>query len=326
MPDWPRAHGEPLVDARIRSSNSDFRVTEDLGVEFSGAGEHDVVYVEKDGANTEWVARQLAKYAGIAPKDVGYSGLKDRHAITRQWFSVPCRNAPDWQSLDVPGVTVIEHARHSRKLRRGTHKANRFEIVLRGEGIHQHDELIGDRLDRIRADGVPNYFGEQRFGRGGGNVALADTWARGARLPRHKRGLAISTVRSYLFNEILAERVADQSWNRLLPGDVVNLDGTGSVFEVADIDADIERRCAEMDLHPAAPLAGDGSTGHVVFERRPEWMHALAKARVDPGTRALRLRVGDLDATSGHNALTLSFSLGRGAYATSVLREIANLD
>ena len=285
LPDWPRAHGEPLFDARIRTTNEDFRVTEDLGVEFSGEGEHDVLYIEKDGANTEWVARQLAKHAGIAAKDVGYSGLKDRHAFTRQWYSVPAWNKPDWSQLDIEGVTLLEQNKHSRKLRRGMHRANHFEIVLRGDEMSRHEAAVSDRLDTIREHGVPNYFGEQRFGRDGGNVGLANDWAAGARLPRHKRGLAISTIRSYLFNEILAERIADGTWNTILDGDKANLDGTGSVFDVELADDEIGRRCTEMDIHPTGPLAGDGSDGHLVFDRWPDWMTALGKARVEPATR-----------------------------------------
>ena len=297
---------------------------EDPGVEPSGEGEHDLLHIEKSGANTEWVARQLARHAGVAAKDVGYSGLKDRHAVTRQWFSVPCWNDPDWRMLEVEGVEVLERARHSRKLRRGTHRANHFEIVLRGEDLSQHDGAIAERLDRIRECGVPNYFGEQRFGREGGNITLANDWAAGARLPRHKRGLAISTIRSFLFNEILAGRVAAGTWNRVLDGDTVNLDGTGSVFDVETVDAEIERRCSEMDIHPTGPLAGDGSSGHEVFEDRADWLQALGRARVESGARALRLRVDALSFELDDDTLTLAFTLGRGAYATSVLREIAD--
>ena len=299
-------------------------MTEDLGVEFSGEGEHDVLYIEKDGTNTEWVSRQLAKHAGIAAKDVGYSGLKDRHAITRQWYSVPAWNRPDWSLLDIEGVTVLEQNRHSRKLRRGTHRTNHFEIVLRGDGISTHASSVSERVEVIRAQGVPNYFGEQRFGRKGSNVALASEWAAGARLPRHKRGLAISTIRSYLFNEILAERINDETWNQMIDGDRANLDGTGSVFDVELVDNEIERRCREMDIHPTGPLAGDGSDGHAVFECWSDWMSALGKARVEPASRPLRLRVHDLRATLDDDALTVAFTLGRGTYATSVLREIAN--
>ncbi|MEL7185220.1 MAG: tRNA pseudouridine(13) synthase TruD [Pseudomonadota bacterium] len=323
LPDWARAHGEPLFAARIRSTPEDFAVTEVLGYDFSDDGEHDYLFICKRGANTEWVARQLARFAGVAAKEVGYSGLKDRHAVTRQWFSVPRWNAPDWDALEIEGVVIETRERHRKKLRRGVHRENQFRIVLRGEGYAGRADDVSTRLQLIRTAGVPNYFGEQRFGRDGGNLALANEWASGARLPRHKRSLAISTVRSFLFNDILQQRVVDGTWNQVLDGDTVNLDGTGSVFDVDGVDDDIRQRSADLDLHPTAPLAGDGSTGQAAYVRWPDWMSALAKARVEPAARATRLRVRDLEAHLEDDALTLSFALGKGAYATSVLREIA---
>lgn len=319
LPDWARVSGGPLYAARIRTTPADFQVTEELGFEFTGDGEHDYLWIEKTGANTEWVTRQVANFADVPAKDVGYSGLKDRHAITKQWFSVPRWNSPDWQSLDVEGVNVLDVQRHNRKLRRGAHKANRFQIVLRGEGLHGHADALEERVQLIREQGVPNYFGPQRFGRGGGNVELANVWAGGSRLPRHKRSMAISTIRSFLFNESLDVRVKDGTWNSLVPGDKANLDGTGSVFAVDEVDEELIRRCREMDIHPAGELVGDGST-----TGRENWLAALAKARVEPGTRSLRLRVADLVCEFHEDAVVLFFSLGRGAFATSVLREISD--
>ena len=207
LPDWARACGAPLFSAAIRTSPADFHVSETLGWDFSGDGEHDYLWLQKTSANTEWVARQLARHADVPARDVGYSGLKDRHAVTTQWFSVPRWHAPDWSALDVDGVEVLDVRRHNRKLRRGAHQSNTFRIVLRGAGIEQQADALEQRLTLIREQGVPNYFGEQRFGRDGGNVALADAWASGKRLPRHKRSLAISTMRSLLFNEQLDARV-----------------------------------------------------------------------------------------------------------------------
>ncbi len=316
LPDWARAHGEPLFSARIRSVPEDFRVTEVIDFEFSGDGEHDYLYIEKTDTNTEWLARQLARFADVPGKDVGYSGLKDRNAVTKQWFSVPGWNSPDWSQLGLDGVRIVEIARHLKKLRRGAHRLNRFEIVLRGDVPGGVEE----RAARIAEHGVPNYFGEQRFGREGSNLELADVWAGGKRLPRHKRSIAISTIRSFVFNEALAARVADGSWNRVLAGDTVNLDGTGSVFVAEELDADLERRCKELDVHPAGELPGDGSAIDNAL-----WADALGRARVEPGTRAYRLRVQDLEMSAEEGALTLRFALGRGAYATSVIREIAQI-
>ena len=322
LPDWARVYGEtPLFAATIRTTPEEFDVTEELGFELSGDGEHDYLYVEKTGTNTEWLARQLASFADVPARDVGYSGLKDRHAVTRQWFSVPRWNQPDWAAFDVDGVSILEVNRNARKLRRGAHRSNRFQIVLRGP-LPDIAELE-QRLASIRDSGVPNYFGPQRFGRGGGNVGLADSWAAGKRLPRHKRSIAISSARSYMFNELLAARVADGSWDKLVAGDIANLDGTGSVFDVEDVDDELRERCSVLDIHPTALLWGDGSAEEAAPEGHDNWLQALSKARVKPAHRSLRLKVMDLEWQFGDAALTLRFGLGRGAFATSILREIA---
>jgi tRNA pseudouridine13 synthase len=316
LPDWPRAHGAPLFTALLRSVPQDFQVTEQLGWECSGDGEHDYLWIEKTGANTEWVARQLAAYASVPAKDVGYAGLKDRHAVTRQWFSVPRWKAPAWDGLHVEGARVVDVQRHLRKLRRGAHRANTFQIVLRCDALPDMD-TVTNRLAAISHTGVPNYFGEQRFGRQGGNLQLANDWARGKRLARPKRSLAISTIRSFLFNEVLAERVRSETWNQFVLGDLANLNGTGSVFEVSEIDDALRKRCNEMDVHPAGTLAGQGSNV------TPEiWQTALDKQRIEPGTRSLRLPVKTLTHDISDATLTLSFTLERGAFATSVLREL----
>ena len=319
LPDWARAFGGPLFTAAIRTSPDDFRVTETLGWDFTNDGEHDYLWLQKTSANTEWVARQLARHADVPARDVGYSGLKDRHAVTCQWFSVPRWHAPDWSALEAEGVDVLDVRRHNRKLRRGAHQANTFRIVLRGDGLERHAEALGERLALIRQQGVPNYFGEQRFGRDGGNVELADAWASGKRLPRHKRSLAISTMRSLLFNDQLDARVRAATWNTLLPGDKANLDGSGSVFDVTEVDDALRARLDAMDIHPAGILAGEGSG-----LGSDSWQSALDKARVEEGWRSLRLVVRDLDWSAESGAVTVSFSLGRGTFATSVLREICD--
>jgi len=322
LPDWARAYGEPLFAGQIRARPDEFVVHEVLDFDFSGDGEHDYLWIEKTGANTEWVARQLARQADVPARDVGYAGLKDRHAVTRQWFSVPRWNAPDWGQLDVEGVTLLEQQRHGKKLRRGAHRQNRFSIVVRGEIPDARS--LEERLQHIATSGVPNYFGEQRFGRGGSNIELANAWASGKRLPRHKRSIAISTARSFLFNRILDARVRKSSWNRILPGDTVNLDGTGSVFSVEEVDAETERRCAELDIHPAGLLCGDGAEHPGLLADCDHWLTALTKARVQAAHRSLRLRVIDLEWSVSDTRLELRFALGRGAFATSVLRELVS--
>jgi tRNA pseudouridine13 synthase len=308
-----------LLGARLRTIPQDFQVTEELGWDFSGDGEHDYLWIEKTDANTEWVARQLALYADVPARDVGYAGLKDRHAVTRQWFSIPRWNTPAWSRLELEGVRIVDSGRHLRKLRRGAHRANAFRIVLRHDATPDFD-AVANRLAVIRQAGVPNYFGEQRFGREGGNLRLANDWAKGKRLPRHQRGLAISTIRSFLFNEALAGRVSQGTWNRFVTGDLANLNGTGSIFDVQEIDDELRRRCDDMDVHPAGILAGAGSNIQAEL-----WQTALDKHRVEPGSRSLRLPVQDLTSENSDNSLTLSFTLDRGAFATAVLRELCEV-
>jgi len=320
LPDWARAHGLPLFDVKIRVRPEDFRVTELLGFELDGDGEHDYLEIEKTHANTEWVARQLARHARVSARDVGYAGMKDRHAVTTQWFSVPRRQAPDWNSLVIDGVRILSVRRHGRKLRRGAHQANNFRIVLRGADFEAGRDAILRRLEAIRQRGVPNYFGEQRFGRDAGNLTLADSWANGRRLPRHKRSLAISVARSWLFNQMLDARVRDGSWDSVLPGDVVNLDGSGSIFTVEQPDATIRRRCAELDLHPTVVLWGEQTPGSPPDHMN--WIEALARDRVREDRRAARLRVEALQGSVEGEHLVLEFRLRRGAFATSVLREL----
>lgn len=310
LPDWGRAHGPPLFAARIRSSVSDFVVNEQLDIDCSGDGEHDWLWLEKSGANTNWVAERLAGHAGVAPKDVGFAGLKDRHAVTRQWFSVrrPSGAAADWDALDLDGVRLLEIRRHRRKLKRGAHRGNSFRIVLRGDGIAGPAGSIAKRLDNIAAMGVPNYFGEQRFGRDGSNISLGQAVLAGRKVTRAKRGFGISALRSLEFNDGLSRRVGDGTWNRLTPGDWANLDGTGSVFEVETVTPELRDRCDALDIHPAGMLPG--------FE----------SLRVTPAWRALRTRVSDLNWIAEDEALRLEFSLPKGSFATAVLREIASYE
>ncbi len=332
IPLWPSAIGENLFDATIRSVPSDFVVTEKCDIEFSGEGEHDFLWIEKTGTNTHWVAECLAKHGNVPLRDVGFAGLKDRHAITRQWFSVRRLGTVDWNEFSEAGVEILEQQRHRRKLRRGAHSSNAFKIALRAENLAACADEINARLTIIAQDGVPNYFGEQRFGRGGGNIELCKSMFAGRRLSRAKRGIALSAARSLIFNAILEQRITQGSWNKILPGELANLDGSGSVFAVTDVDEELIRRCDEQDIHPSGSLWGDGSprcTGEVAAleaaaaERYSEIAAGLIAARMEPASRALRLRVSELSWQIEQDALWLEFELAKGGYATAVLREIA---
>jgi tRNA pseudouridine13 synthase len=337
LPDWVRAHGKPLFVAGIRSRPSDFVVDEQLGIEFSGDGEHDYLHVQKTAANTQWVARQLARHADVAVVDVGFGGLKDRHAETRQWFSVRRKSGASdpWSTLAIEGVRILEQRRHRRKLRRGAHKSNAFRIALRANTLVWQRDEIAERLRRIESFGVPNYFGEQRFGFDGGNLDLARRCFRGDRLSRDKRSIAISAARSFIFNEILAARVTETSWNRICQGDMANLDGSASIFTVTEVDDHLQQRCDEMDIHPIGSLWGSGAPlgSHEIAElersvacRYPELLEGLQGVSIEASSRALRLPVRELRWDIDPDALWLEFRLPRGAYATAVLREIAGVE
>ncbi|MGH8200764.1 MAG: tRNA pseudouridine(13) synthase TruD [Steroidobacteraceae bacterium] len=334
--DPPRAHGEPLCAGQLRTAPEDFLVEEQLGFEAAGAGQHVLLKVRKRDANTQWIARELARACGCRPADVGYAGLKDRHAVATQWFTVPqSRLSPeDWLGVSSAEYQVLEAHRHSRKLPRGALAGNRFVIKIRRSACD--DASLAARLALIETRGVPNYFGPQRFGRGGANLRRIGEDVRA--LAPAERGFILSAARSLVFNSILAERVADGSWERLEPGDLANLDGRASHFQVEAADQALAARIAQLDIHPTGPLWGRGappSSGRVLeLEQRVAAGLTAACALVEQAgmeqeRRSLRLAVRDLrwwrDAAAS-DSIVLEFRLGRGAYATAVLREVFALD
>ena len=255
----PCAHGGPAGRAQLRAAPEDFLVQEWLGWEADGAGDHLLLTVRKRGSNTLWVAKQLARLGKLDPRDVGFAGLKDRDAVAEQSFTVPARSAigESWVGVNGEGFEVVGCARHRRKLKRGALKGNDFTITLRG--FSGDAPLLEQRLQSIAVAGVPNYFGPQRFGRDGSNLRTVLAWfAEGvAPTDRWQRGFALSAARAAIFNAVVARRVGDGTWNQLLPGEIVNLDGSGSVFVAEVLDAALEDRCARLDIHPTGPMWGD---------------------------------------------------------------------
>jgi len=329
----PRAYGEPPLTATLRSIPEDFRVEEILGYVADDEGEHALLWVEKRDANTDWVARELARFAGVPPVNVGYAGLKDRHAVTRQAFTVqlPGKADPDWSAFPHVEVKVLSSTRHKRKLKRGALRGNRFVLVLRDiRGDAQRAEQV---LQHIAARGVPNYFGEQRFGREGGNVAQARAMFAGRRVDRDKRSILLSAARSQIFNSVLAARVECDVWDAPLEGEIWALAGSRSWFGPEPFDDALAERLARGDIHPSGPLWGQGETPatgaageleRATAAQLAELAEGLAAARMDQERRPLRLLPKDLqwrwlDATT----LELSFELPAGAYATVVVRELA---
>lgn len=331
--DFPRFHGEPPARGVIRSQAEDFQVDEQLGFEPLGSGEHLFVLLRKRGENTQWIARQLAQIAGIKPMDVNYAGLKDRHAVTTQWFSLWLPGQPDPDLSGLPdSVTVLKTARHTRKLKRGGHRCNRFILRIR------ELQLSGDveqRLAAIRDQGVPNYFGEQRFGHGGGNLVQADKLFKGEIKirDRHKRSMAISSARSYLFNRVVAERIRQGCWNSYLAGDKPMIRGSSNLSTETDpelLAAAIER----IELHPTAPLMGRGralvedqalALEAAMLDGFESWCQGferLGQARERRSVRFLPQQFSWQQTAPAE--LEVSFELPPGSYATSVLREICD--
>jgi tRNA pseudouridine13 synthase len=330
----PAAHGVPPVTGRIRTEPEDFRVEEVLGFEPDGAGSHVLLTVEKRGANSGWVASQLARAAGVAVRDVGFAGHKDRQAVTVQAYTVP---VPVDEPLEPmlahsgAGYRVLAAERHGRKLRPGSHRGNRF--ALRVRDLSGERAAVEARLQRIAALGVPNYFGPQRFGREGANLQRARDWAAGGAPPRDRaqRGFALSAARSQMFNAVLAARVRRGDWDRLLPGEAVMLDGKRSFFPAPTLDADMVARCEAMDVHPSGPLPGRGSvpvTGEVLevearaLEGEAALIELLAGQGLEHERRSLRLPVRECRWHSDEADLLLEFTLPRGTFATAVLHEL----
>jgi tRNA pseudouridine13 synthase len=330
----PYAYGGPPLAGTLRATPEDFVVDEDLGFVPDGAGEHVFLRVEKRGANTDWVARELARFAGVGAEAVSYAGMKDRHAVARQTFSLhlPGKRDPDWAALVHAEFRVVEFARHSRKLKRGALKGNLFQITLRDV---RGDHSAADRLLlSIAASGVPNYFGEQRFGRDGQNINRALAVFAGRRVQRHERSLVLSAARSHLFNCVLAARVGRGDWNRPLGGEVWMLAGSHSIFGPEPLTAELIERHARGDVDPTGPLWGDGdlrssdAVGELertIAAQNPELATGLAVNGLRQERRALMLRPRELVASwLSDTALQLRFHLSSGAYATTLLREICS--
>jgi len=332
IPDWPYYLGAPTASGLIRSCPEDFVVEEIPRVSPEGEGSHLWLWVEKRSANTDWVAKELAKVAACPSRDVGYAGLKDRHAVTRQWFSVPASDVAqeNLEKADIEGVNILECHQHTRKLKRGTLNGNRFHLTIR-EFKGDTDQTL-HRLKQIRSNGVPNYFGPQRFGHQGRNVEQGfNLLKRRARINRNKRSIYLSALRSFLFNQVLAERVRRGNWNVIIDGELAMLDGTHSVFPCENPDAEIEDRCKRLDIHPTGPMPGEKGTQPTadaveleqsVVQNWPELLEVLVGQRVQASRRALRLYPADLEWGFEDGTLELSFILPPGTYATTVLREV----
>ncbi len=332
----PYAYGEPECSGLIRHCPEDFIVDEISAIEPDGEGEHVLLQIRKRNTNTEWLAKQLARLAAVVAKDVSYAGLKDRQAVTTQWFSVRLagKDEPDWDELNNDEFEVLQVHRHSRKLRRGALKGNRFELRIRE--LCCDPLTLENRLEKIKSQGVPNYFGEQRFGIDGANLDRATAMFEGKRIKsRHQRSMYLSAARSQLFNRVLSQRVAGQSWNQAIDGDAMLLAGSNSFFSIDHVDDEIRQRIEKFDIHPSGILWGRGRAETkacaaemeaALAKQFPLFCTGLEKAGLKAARRALRVMPENMAWTyePEQKQLILSFELPAGAYATMVLREIVN--
>ena len=314
LPPWPNAYPVSGASAILKRLNEDFQVTE-LPLQLPcGEGEHLWLDVEKTGANTAFVAQQLAEAAGVEERDVGYAGLKDRHAITRQWFSIylPKGETPDLTLTRHPEFKVLGQRRHVKKLRPGDLQGNRFRIVLREvAGDARARQAVEANLQAVASQGVPNYFGAQRFGFEGGNVELGRAMlAREIRVRNpKKKGLYLSAVRSFVFNEVLALRIQQGLWGKSLPGDVMDEAGrpTGPLWGRGRVSSSEQAQALENG----------------VAERHSTLCDGMEHAGLDQERRALVASPVDMSWEWPHDQqLVLSFCLPAGNYATAVLNEI----
>ncbi|MFG6439698.1 tRNA pseudouridine(13) synthase TruD [Roseateles sp. LKC17W] len=315
LPLWPRAHPVSGASAALKRHNEDFIVTE-LPLQLpSGEGEHLWLDVEKNGANTAFVAQQLAAAAGVDERDVGYAGLKDRYAVTRQWFSIYLpygkgkAETPDLTMLQHPEFKVLSQSRHVKKLRPGDLRGNAFRLVLRD--VAGDRDALESNLRAVAAQGVPNYFGAQRFGFDGGNVEQGRAMlAREIRVRNpKKKGIYLSAVRSFVFNEVLAQRIQQGLWGQALPGDVMDEAGrpTGPLWGRGRVATSEQAQALEMGVAARHASLCDG----------------MEYAGLEQERRALVALPADMAWDWPQpDELVLSFSLPAGNYATSVLDEI----
>lgn len=327
-------HGRPSAHGVVKAFPEDFFVAEELGFEPDGDGEHVLVRIRKEGCNTQFVAESLARFCRIPARSVSYAGLKDRHAVTEQWFCLhlPGKDDPDFSQFVLEGCAVLRSARHRRKLRIGTLKGNQFRLVLRH--ITGRDE-VEQRLRLVSVHGVPNYFGVQRFGHDGNNLTQALRWAKDEiRVKeRAKRSFYLSAARSAMFNHVVSERLHQGTQTTVLPGDALQLAGRGSWFVAGgDELATLQQRVTQGELCVTAALPGDGEPGTQeqarVFEQQAlsaleDFWSLLRRERVEPARRAILLLPQAMSWSWWDDAtLEVSFALPAGSFATSVIREL----
>jgi len=332
----------------IRTNPQDFKVTELNDIELSGAGEHLWLYIEKTDSNTDWVAKQLSNVCQTPRGQVGFAGLKDRHAVTQQWFSIQLpkiSGIKKIQSALPDAITIIEHGKHSKKIKVGQLNYNQFEIIIReincnhksndkSDSENNKKQQIEKNIQNIKDNGVPNYFGPQRFGHDMGNIQKAQDWFSGSYKVKTKnlKSILISTARSHIFNTIVAQRIKEKTWDTTITGDILQLNKSHSWFTASDASTtEIVERLKVFDIHLTAAMWGEdpvqSSESCAIMEKKiadtfPIYQLGFEKFRLKQDRRAMRICPIDLKHEWIDDNLKLTFKLLPGAYATGVIREI----
>ena len=336
---WHYLGNKPVVTGVMKTRPEDFVVREQLGYEPIGEGEHIYLWVRKLGLNTAYLAEEIAKFAKLPLRAISYAGRKDKHALTEQWFGVhkPGKGEYEWDKLAVPGAQVLKAIRHNKKLRTGVLKGNQFELVIRDLSS---TEGLEERLQGIQKNGVPNYFGAQRFGDSrydprGSNLVLAQKMIAGEEIRnRNKRSMAISALRSWLFNEYVSSRLADNYYTQPLAGDVMSLAGSNSFFSAQLIDEKIMQRLAVRDIQLCAPMWGAGELPsksdaaeyeHRLASKHPQIRGTLEDLGLRQERRVISLYADNMAWELKGSQLRVSFVLPSGSFATSILREVVDV-
>ncbi|KTC67754.1 hydrogenase [Legionella birminghamensis] len=333
MSDLAYALGKPASRGILKQCPEDFIVNEILGFELTGEGEHLFLFIEKRNINTEDVAKEIARALKLSPRAVSYAGLKDKQALTRQWFSVhlPGKQHSNIELGQGGQWKILREQRHNKKLKTGALAGNQFQLILRD--IVKEDNL-DERLSAIAAHGVPNYFGAQRFGNNGQNLYKAEQLLfEGMKVKNpFLKGMYYSAARAYLFNRILDFRISRQNWNKGVPGDVMQLAGTHSVFHCETPDETIQKRINAFDISPSGVLWGTGTNRvtdlalnlqEQALTELHNWCRALEEHKLEIAYRAFVLEPKEMQwKWLSENELFVEFALTSGSYATSVIREL----
>ncbi len=303
--------------ATLKRQPEDFQVTELMGFEPDGNPPHHWYWVQKKGANTEWVAKQFARILDVPNREVGFSGMKDRHAVTEQWYSTPAA-LPD--ELEIEGVDILRREQHSKKLKRGWHRGNQFKIKLYTEATVD-PEALDALVAQINISGFANYFGEQRFGRN--NLERFHSLKK---RDIKKNGILLSSARAWVFNRLLDQRIA-QGRLAIEAGDRVCLSGSASHFVASAEELEtLNVRQNAGDVSLGLPLPGKGADDSTALDDECRGIEEkLTSFGVEQGYRPAICRPQALTASVMDNEIELSFCLPSGAYATVLLAHLINL-